>query len=155
MRGGVGPYFLLFATDADREIKIPICDAGSYRTLHEGWPAQLRKCKVMIRAFDRTHWFLVTTRHSGCGAKNHSIYETMGFAWNGPLMVARLERRGESIATGILSSEHHQAAIAAVERSVILLTRGTTLTSGFQLPRYYASGDGQFRRREVVDVNRR
>ena len=128
-REGRSPYLLLFATDADGELKIPIRNAAVYQTLCEGRPARLRKCKVMIRVFDRSHWFLVTTRHSDDGTRNRSIYETTGFSWNGPLMVARLEKRGKSTPTGILSSEHHQAAIAAVERFVVqpgmrvLLTR--------------------------------
>ena len=107
------PYFLLFASDADRELKIPIHNAAAYRNLDEGRPARLRECKVMIRVFDRAHWFLVRTRYSGEGAVNHSIGETMGFSWNGPLTVMRLEGRTPA---GIISSEHHQAAIAAVEQ---------------------------------------
>ena len=76
----------------------------------------------MIRVFDRAYWFLVTTRYSYDGTQNRSIYETMGFSWNGPLTVMRLERRGDRVPAGILSSEHHQAASAAVEQSVIHLT---------------------------------
>lgn len=125
----VNPYFLLFATDADRALKIPLREAAVYRTLCEGLPARLRKCKVMIRVFDRTHWFLVTTRYGDDGPKNRSIYETMGFAWNGPLMVTRLERRGKCPPAGILSAEHQQAATAAVERFVIPLRAGAVLTS--------------------------
>ena len=82
----------------------------------------------MVRAFDRAHWFLVTTRYSDDGTRNRSIYETTGFSWNGPLMVARLEKRGKRTPAGILSSEHHQAAIAAVERFVIQPGRGVVLT---------------------------
>lgn len=123
-------YLLLFVTDADRELKIPIHAAAAHRTLCEGRPAPLRKCKVMIRAFDRTYWFLVTTRHSNDCARNRSIYETTGFSWNGPLMVTRMERRSKRTPVGIESSEHHQAAIAAVERFVVQLRLGveTVLT---------------------------
>ena len=78
----------------------------------------------MVKVFSRTHWFLVTTRHSDDGARNRSIYETMGFAWNGPVTVMRLEKRGECIPAGILSSEHHQAAVAAIERFVFQLGIG-------------------------------
>ena len=107
---------MLFASDADGELKIPIRNAAAYRNLDEGRPARLRECKVMIRVFDRTHWFLVRTRYSVEGAVNNSIGETMGFSWNGPLTVMRLEGRGRRTPAGILSSEHHQAAIAAVEQ---------------------------------------
>ena len=120
--GTRNPHFLLFATDADRELKVPIRDAAAYRTLPEGWPARLRKCKVMIRVFNHAHWFLVTTRHSHDGAQNRSIRESLGFSWNGPLTVMRLEKRGDKIPAGILSSEHYQAASAAVEWFVIQLT---------------------------------
>lgn len=72
----------------------------------------------MVRMFDRIHWFLVTTRHSDIGAENRSVRETMGFYWNGPLTVMRLERRGSNTPAGIISSEYHQAATAAVERYV-------------------------------------
>ena len=86
----------------------------------------------MIRVFNRSHWFLVTTRYSDDGPKNRSIYETMGFAWNGPLTVMRLEKRGKCPPAGILSAEHHQAANAAVERFVIQLKEtGAALTSQF------------------------
>lgn len=112
---------MLFATDADGELKIPIREAATYRTLYEGHPARLRKCKVMVKVFGRTHWFLVTTRYSDGGARNRSIYETMGFAWNGPVTAMRLEKRGKCTPAGILSSEHHQAAVAAIERFVIQL----------------------------------
>ena len=125
------PYFLLFVPDADRELKVPLREAAAYRTLYEGRPARLRKCKVMIRMFDRTHWFLVATRHSDDGARNRAIYEAASFSWNGPLSVMRLESRGKRTLAGILSSEHHQAAIAAVERFVIQLGVRTVLTSGF------------------------
>jgi len=76
----------------------------------------------MVRVFDRTYWFLVITRYTHDGVKNRSIHETMGFAWNGPLTVMRLEKRGDKTPIGISSSEHHQAASAAVERFVIQLT---------------------------------
>ena len=85
----------------------------------------------MIRVFDRTHWFLVTTRHSDDGTRNRSIYETTGFSWNGPLMVVRLEKRGNRAPAGIISSKHHQAAIAAVERFVIQPGRRVVLTLEF------------------------
>jgi len=130
-REEVNPYLLLFTTDADRALKIPLHNAATYRTLDEGRPARLRKCKVMIRVFNRSHWFLVTTRYSDDGPKNRSIYETMGFAWNGPLTVMRLEKRGKCPPAGILSAEHHQAATAAVERFVIQLRTGAVLTSQF------------------------
>ena len=109
---------MLFATDADEELKIPILQAPYYRTLREGRPARLRKCKVMVRVFDRVHWFLVTSRHSDDGAGNRSIGETMRFSWKGPVTVMRLERRGSNVPVGILSSEHHQAAASAIERHV-------------------------------------
>lgn len=72
----------------------------------------------MITMFDHVHWFLVTTRHSDDGIENHSIHETLGFSWNGPLTVMRLERRGGKTPVGILTAEHYQAAIAALERYV-------------------------------------
>lgn len=73
----------------------------------------------MMRAFDRTYWFVVTTRHSHDGMQNRSIFETMGFPWNGPLTVMRLEKRGDKAPAGITSPEHHQAASAAVEQFAI------------------------------------
>ena len=85
----------------------------------------------MVRAFDHAHWFLVTTRHSDDGTRNRSIHETMGFSWNGPLTVARLERRGKRTLAGILSSEHHQAAMEAVERFVVQPRGSIVLTSKF------------------------
>ena len=130
-REEVDPYFMLFTTDADRALRIPLREAATYRTLYEGRPARLRNCKVMIRVFDRTHWFLVTTRYSDDGPRNHSIYETIGFSWNGPLTVKRLEKRGKCSPSGILSAEHHYAAVAAVERFVIQLDVDAVLTSQF------------------------
>lgn len=135
-RERASPYFLLFATDADRELKIPIDEAATYRALREGRPAQLRKCKVMISVFDRVHWFLVATRYNDDGARNHSIRETMGFRWNGPLTVMRLEKRGGDT-IGILTAEHHQAAIAAVERYATRLIPELPLTHEPQVPRYH------------------
>jgi len=136
-RERTSPYFLLFATDADRELKIPIDEAATYRTLREGRPARLRKCKVMITMFDHVYWFMVTTRHSDDGARNNSIDETMGFPWNGPLTVMRLERRGGNTPIGILTTEHRQAAIAAVERYATGLIPEPLLTHESQVPGYH------------------
>lgn len=128
-REEANPYFMLFATDADRALRIPFHEATTYRTLYEGRPARLRNCKVMIRAFDRIHWFVVTTRYSDDGPRNYSIYETTRYIWNGPLTVMRLENHGKCRPAGILSAEHHQAATAAVERFVIQIEVDAVLTS--------------------------
>ena len=77
----------------------------------------------MIRAFERVHWFLVTTRHSHGCAENRSIQEAMGFSWNGPLTVMRLEKAGSETPAGISSSEHYHAASAAVERFVTRIAK--------------------------------
>lgn len=93
-----------------------------------------------MTTFGRVHWFLVTTRHSDDGAMNHSIHETTGFSWNGPLTVMRLERRGGNIPIGILTAEHHQAAIAAVEQYTTRLISEPPLTRGLQVPGHHVRG---------------
>jgi len=110
-----GPYFLLLAVDSDREIRIPMSSWGLYQNLREGRPARLRKCKVMIRTFGRERWYLVLTRYSQRGARNCAVSEAIGRDWNGPISVAKLERRRDTIPTGIVSSEDYHAAVAAVE----------------------------------------
>lgn len=109
------PYFLLFPVDADRETRLPLASWSSYQDLHEGRPDRLRRCKVMIRAFGSEHWFLITTRYSQSGTRNCAVSEAMGRDWNGPLSVLRLDGRRETSPVGIATSEHHHAALAAVE----------------------------------------
>lgn len=118
-RGGsrriASPYFLLFPVDADRETRIPLSSWSSYQGLREGRPDRLRKCKVMIRAFGSEHWFLITTRYSQNGPRNCALSEAMGRNWNGPLSVCVLEGRRETAPIGIVTSEYHHTALAAVE----------------------------------------
>lgn len=64
----------------------------------------------------------------------------MGFLWKGPLTVMRLERRGGNTPIGILTAEHHQAAIAAVERYATRLISEPPLTHGSQVPGYHVRG---------------
>jgi hypothetical protein len=109
------PYFLLFAVDADREIGVPFTSWNLYQGLHEGRPSRLRKCKVMIRAFDSEHWFLITTRYSHDGTRNCAVSEAMGHNWNGPLSVSKLGGRRRTTPVGIVTSEYHYTALAAVE----------------------------------------
>ena len=109
----------------------------------------------MIRVFDHVHWFLVTTRHSDDGAENRSVRETMGFSWNGPIMVMRLERRGANAPVGILSSEHHQAAMSAVERWVTDMIEKPPLTHLLQLLGDYVGRTQSAGSRKVEDLHRR
>ena len=109
------PYFLLFAVDSDCETRIPLSLWGLYRNLGEGRPAPLRKCKVTIQAFDREHWYLISTRYTQDGARNCTVFDAMGHDWNGPISVVKLERGRETTPIGIVSSEDYHAAIAAVE----------------------------------------
>jgi len=112
----LSPYFLFFDVDADRELKIPISAAAPYMLLHEGKPAQLRKCKVMVKVDERPQWFLVITRYDADGRRNTAIHETTGFRWLGPLAIMKLERKGSRRPAGIGSPRDFHAAVSALER---------------------------------------
>jgi len=112
------PFFLFFDVDADRELKVPIPAVAPYMLLHEGRPARLRKCRVMVRVSGQARWFLVITRYDETGVRNHAVQETTGFHWLGPLAIVKLEKRGSRRPTGITSSRDFHAAISALERYV-------------------------------------
>ena len=84
--------------------------------LHEGRPARLRKCKVMVRVAGRARWFLVITRYDEHGERNLAVQETTGFRWLGPLAIMKLDRRGSRQPAGMVSSRDFHAAISALER---------------------------------------
>ena len=114
------PYFLLFAVDADRELKIPMSAASLYMSLHEGRPARLRKCRVMVKIGGQAKWFLVITRYDVDGEKNRAVQETTGFRWLGPLAIMKLEKRGSRRPAGIVSSRDFHAAISGLERCALV-----------------------------------
>lgn len=121
----LAPYFLFFDVDADRELKIPVSAALPYMSLHEGRPARLRKCRVMVKAAGRPKWFLVITRYDADGEKNHAIEETTGFRWLGPLVIMKLERRGSRRQVGMTSSRDFHAAFSALERYALVCPFGS------------------------------
>jgi len=110
------PYFLFFDVDADRELKIPISAVAPYMLLHEGRPARLRKCRVMVKVDERPQWFLVVTRYDADGRRNAAILEATGFRWVGPLAIMKIEKKGSRQPVGITSPRDFHAAVSALER---------------------------------------
>ena len=109
------PCFLFFDVDADRELKVPVSAAARYMVLHEGRPARLRECRVMVKVAGQAKWFLVVTRYDTEARRNYAIQETTGFRWLGPLAIMKLESRGSRRLLGVVSSEDLYAAISALE----------------------------------------